>query len=237
MAGGEAPLRRGLLLGSGEFEPWIEPVEREALAAAGGDGSVVVLATASAPEGEKIFQGWIEMGIGHYRGMGLHVRAPELRSRADAGSAAIAGMVRSASMTFFSGGNPEFLARTLEGTAVWDALLAALDGGAIFGGCSAGAVIAGAAHRFGPARGRFRFSGGLGLFPGDVFGVHWDSRFLARRKQAFRKSVGDGLRLVAIAEETAILNLGAGWAVHGRGAVEVALSSDRLEFRAGETFA
>src|SRR5207237_5626321 len=45
--------RTFLLQGSGEFEPWTADVERRALAGAVGDGSVAILPTASAPEGDE----------------------------------------------------------------------------------------------------------------------------------------------------------------------------------------
>ena len=42
--------RTFLMLGSGEFEAWVTEAERIALAGATGDGSVVVLPTASATD-------------------------------------------------------------------------------------------------------------------------------------------------------------------------------------------
>ena len=61
---------RFLLLGSGEFEPWAGEAERFALADAPGDGSVAVLATASAREGDAVFERWIGMGLAHYTSLG-----------------------------------------------------------------------------------------------------------------------------------------------------------------------
>ena len=46
MTDGDA--RTFLLLGSGEFEPWVSETELEALGGATGDGTVVILPTASA---------------------------------------------------------------------------------------------------------------------------------------------------------------------------------------------
>ena len=47
------------LMGSGEFEPWSEEVDRFSLSRADfGDGSVVILPTASAPEGDEVFNRW-----------------------------------------------------------------------------------------------------------------------------------------------------------------------------------
>lgn len=225
---------RCLLLGSGEFEPWVGQAEIEALSGAGGDGTAVVLATASAPEGEATFARWNEMGLGHYASLNVPVRALPVRTRADAEFREHAAAVRQASLIFFSGGNPEYLARTIEGTSLWEAVLQALDGGAVYGGCSAGAMVAGAAEQSGPARGRFRFSGGLGLCPGDVFGVHWDSTFMRLLRPAVIRRVPAGCRLIGIAERTAILTHGSVWRVYGDGAVEVRDGRIRRSYRAGE---
>ena len=53
------------LLGSGEFEPWTDELERELLAGATGDGSVAIVATASASEGSA-YHHWVEKGLAHY---------------------------------------------------------------------------------------------------------------------------------------------------------------------------
>jgi len=60
-----------LFLGSGEFEPWSTEVETIALADAVGDGSVAILPTASAAEGDHVFERWGQMGLAHYRDDGV----------------------------------------------------------------------------------------------------------------------------------------------------------------------
>lgn len=230
--GGRTP--RCLLLGSGEFESWAGAAEVAAMEGAGGDGSVVVVATASAPEGESVFGRWNQMGLDHYAELGPPATALAVRTHQDAELAANADAVRRASLIFFSGGNPEYLARTIERTLLWEALVEALAGGAVFGGCSAGAMIAGAAERTGPAHGRFRFTGGLGICPNDVFGVHWDSTFMSLLRPAFIRHVPSGKRLIGIAERTAILTVEEGWKVYGVGAVEVRDGLIRRSYRAGD---
>jgi cyanophycinase len=225
---------RCLLLGSGEFEPWVGPTELQALESSSGDGNVVILATASAPEGEATFGRWNEMGVTHFTSLGVPARALPVRSREDADNPEYAEAVSRASLTFFSGGNPEYLARSLEGTVLWRSLLESLARGAIYGGCSAGAMVAGTATRSGPAHGRFRFSGGLGLFPNDVFGVHWDSAFMRVLRPALIGRVPTGCRLIGIAERTAILTEKEGWRVSGEGIVEVREGPVRRSFAHGE---
>jgi cyanophycinase len=174
------------------------------------------------------------MGLDHYAALGLRVRALPVRNRKDAEVEEHAQAARGASLLFFSGGNPQYLARTVEGTLLWTAIGEALDAGSVYAGCSAGAMVAGSAERSGPSRGRFQFSGGLGLCPGVVFGVHWDSTFMRLLKPAIIRNVPPGHRLIGIAERTAILTADAGWKVFGAGSVEVCDSLGRRRYRAGE---
>ncbi|MGH7665713.1 MAG: Type 1 glutamine amidotransferase-like domain-containing protein [Candidatus Dormibacteria bacterium] len=231
---GSGPEPRYLLLGSGEYESWVGDVESRALEHAHGDGTVALLATASAPEGEATFARWNQMGLEHYRSLGVPARALLVREREDALRPENVEAVRRASMVFFSGGNPEYLARHLEGTPLWAALQEALAGGSIYAGCSAGAMVAGSTRNPRPGRGRFRFTGGLGLLPTEVFGVHWDSPFMKVLRPRVRAQVPPGCRLIGIAERTAILSEGAGWRVSGRGRVEVQLDHLRRSYREGD---
>ena len=73
-----------LLLGSGEFEPWSHEVEAEALAGATGDGRVAILPTASAPEGDEVFERWGRMGLGHYAERAVPAEIVPVRTRDDA---------------------------------------------------------------------------------------------------------------------------------------------------------
>ncbi len=121
-----------LLLGSGEFEPWSAEPERAALAAAP-DGPVLVIPTASATEGDAVFDRWATMGLEHYTSMGLAAQVLPMKVRDDAERAEHVEAIDAASMLFFSGGKPPHLAQVLDGTPVWDAI-----GRALAAGCDAG---------------------------------------------------------------------------------------------------
>ena len=56
------------LLGSGEFQPWSGEVDEWVLSRVTGDGRVLVLPTASAPEGDEVFSRWIAGDRGEVRG-------------------------------------------------------------------------------------------------------------------------------------------------------------------------
>ena len=79
------PGRLGIaLLGSGEFEPWTEPVDRWLLDRATGDGTVLILPTASAPEGDRVFTMWADMGLAHYGRLGIASEVVPMKTREDA---------------------------------------------------------------------------------------------------------------------------------------------------------
>jgi cyanophycinase len=224
---------RFLLLGSGEFEPWSGEAERFALAGASGDGSVAILATASGREDDAVYARWTGMGLAHYESLGIAARVVPVRNRADALDPEIAGLIDGASMVFFSGGSPKYLAETLSRTPVWDAVLRLLDGGGVFAGCSAGAMIAGA-----PAM-RFPFASGRGLLPTTAVGVHWDALsawWIRWLRDLAPRRLPPGSRFIGIAENTAIASEGDAWRVFGAGEVDVRLGRDRRAFRQGERF-
>src|SRR2546430_3184551 len=110
--------RTFLLLGSGEFEPWTHDVESRVLADATGDGSVVILPTASATEGDAVFDRWGRMGLDHYAEVDLRAEVLPVKRREDAFREELAERVGGASLVYFSGGQPPHLANLARGTPV-----------------------------------------------------------------------------------------------------------------------
>jgi cyanophycinase len=220
-------------MGSGEFEPWSSEVERVALD--GRPSSVAILPTASAPEGDAVFDRWGGMGLVHYRELGVDARVIQLKRREDAEREDVAGQIADVGMVFFSGGNPRYLADTLVGTRFWRALASSLDRGAVFAGCSAGAMVAGrVAHgqpRFGAT-----WSAGLGLVSAGSFGAHWDKMRFIPGMPAFVRWRAKGGWFAGLDERTAILGDGQEWRVYGLGAVSLHLDGSMRRIGAGKTF-
>ena len=224
---------RFLLLGSGEFEPWSGEAERFALDGASGDGSVAVLATASGREGDAVYARWTAMGLAHYESLGIAARVVPVRNRVDALDPAMAGSIDDVSMVFFSGGSPKYLAETLSGTPVWDAVLRLIDRGGVFAGCSAGAMIAGAGGM------RFPFASGRDLLPATAVGVHWDALsawWIRWLRDLAPRRLPPSMRFIGIAENTAIASDADSWRVFGAGEVDVRLGRDRRAFDQGGRF-
>jgi cyanophycinase len=231
--------RTFLLMGSGEFEPWSFELERAALRRADGDGSVAILPTASAPDGDGVFDRWSAMGLDHYRGIGVRAEVLDVRRREDAMRPEVAARAESASMVFFSGGKPQHLASVLVGSLLWEAIGRALDRGAIYAGCSAGAMVASQSRTRRTEAGSLGSSWvfGMGLVPNVSFGVHWDRmRFIPGVRPFVMSRLSPGQWFVGIDERTAILGDGTAWEVHGRGEVTVRHERGTTTHRSGERF-
>jgi cyanophycinase len=224
-----------LLLGAGEFLPWSENVERRMLQLAQRGGPIAVLPTASAPEGDAVFDRWGRMGLDHYAQLGHEAQIVNLKTRDDAFDPEVIAAIDAASMVFFSGGNPAYLARTLDGTPSLDALTRGLADGMIFAGCSAGAMVAGARVKKTAGPG-FR-SAGLGLVEHVRFGVHWNRVPSLPGLKRLMTAGSEGTDVfVGIDEMTAIAGNGVRWRVFGAGRVEVRRHDARSFFSGGEEF-
>jgi cyanophycinase len=213
------------LLGSGEFEPWSVEVDRWALERASGDGRVLVLPTASAPEGDAVFEGWARKGLAHYREAGIAAEVVPLRTREDAGRADLAARVDGASAVFFSGGNPAYLAAVLAGTPFWAALVRAMARGLVFMGCSAGMACLSALAPDSDAEPADEnvWRPGLGIFPDALLIPHWDAldTFQDGLTDLVVGSRSPGQTLVAVDERTALVGDRRSWRVLGHGRVHV----------------
>ncbi len=223
-------------MGSGEFEPWSEGVERAALE--GRSGHVAVLPTASSAEGDEVFERWGRMGLEHYGSMGMDARLVDVRTRADAELGDRARPLDGASMVFFSGGKPQHLAATIHGTRLWRELEHAMERGAVFAGCSAGALIASQSRDERGSRGaRTGWAFGLGLVPQVSFGVHWDKlKVIPGLRTLVLSRIPKGSWFVGLDERTAILGDGHAWKVFGESGVMVRHAGKTTVFRAGEAF-
>jgi cyanophycinase len=229
------------LLGSGEFEPWAEEVDRFSLSRAEfGDGSVVILPTASAPEGDEVFNRWAGMGLDHYKAMGVHARVVDLKTREDAFLDVLIEELANPSMIFFSGGNPAYLAATLEDTPFWKAILDAVDRGSALAGCSAGACFVGSLCPDSTVASLddMIWRDGLNVVEDTVFGPHWDmvETYIPGLRNFIIQNVPENDLLIGLDERTAMAGDGEHWQVFGSGGVHAHWGGEWHELRAGDTF-
>jgi cyanophycinase-like exopeptidase len=225
------------LVGSGEFLPAMSEIDAALLAATGRRRPrVVILPTASWPDGEDVFRRWASMGAEHFAALGAEVEPVLVRDRFDAEDEAHVQAIGEADLIYLSGGKPGHLTGTLVGSPVGDALLAANRRGATLAGCSAGAMTLADRHwdfrrrrLFWPVRWRV----GLGLVPGATVIPHYDA-FPEPMAAMLVLQAPRGIATLGIDEETALVGRDGSWQVEGPGRVTVWRGRHRLRYRRGE---
>src|SRR3989304_4778593 len=133
--------------GSGEYTPTMEVVDRYLLAACDGR-PVLLIATACAQEGDERMTWWEELGVAHFRRLGVEALPLRIRDRSEADRPGHAERLARAGLVWFSGGSAVYLAQAFERTRSWRALEAANRRGAGVAGASGGPGVlnAGAAR-------------------------------------------------------------------------------------------
>jgi cyanophycinase-like exopeptidase len=225
------------LVGSGEFLPAMSQIDAALLAATGRSRPrVVILPTASWPDGEKVFRRWASMGAEHFTALGAEVEPVLVRDRFDAEDEAHVQAIGEADLIYLSGGKPGHLTGTLVGSPVGDALLAANQRGATLAGCSAGAMTLADRHWDFRRRRLFwpvRWRDGLGLVPGATVIPHYDA-FPEPMAAMLVLQAPRGLATLGIDEETALVGRDGSWQVEGIGRVTVWRGRHRQRYRRGD---
>ena len=222
------------LVGSGEYLPQMEDVDRELLAQVGGaSANAVVLPTASGLEQPGSPRRWAEMGVRHFTRLGTRVNAVNILTREDAFDARWWSLLESADLIYFSGGSPRHVVDTLVDTPAWELIRARHSAGAVLAGCSAGAMAFGRLtlqpRALWGSNGKPRteiWYPALGVLPGIIALPHFD-RWIARMSNATLKDLAASLppdvALVGVDEDTALVSLDGyvTWRVMGRQTVSL----------------
>ena len=227
------------LVGSGEFLPAMSEIDASLLAATARQRPrVVILPTASWPDGEEVFRRWASLGVEHFTALGAEVEPVLVRDRFDADDEAHVQAIGEADLIYLSGGKPGHLTDALVGSPVGDALVAAHGRGATLAGCSAGAMILAGRHWDFRKRRLFwpvRWRTGLGLVAGATVIPHYDA-FPEPMSAMLVLQAPRGLATLGIDEETALVGRDGSWQVQGRGRVTVWRGRHRQRFRRGDVF-
>ena len=131
------PLGPLVLAGSGEYTPAMDIVDKYLLEVAGGK-PVVLIATSCAMEGEDVMTKWEQMGVEHFKHLGIEATPVRIKDQDDANVQANADQIAAAGLVWFSGGSPVYLAQAFHDTLAWTALEAANRAGAAVAGASGG---------------------------------------------------------------------------------------------------
>lgn len=221
------------LVGSGEYLPVMTEVE--ALLLRGRPPRFVQIPTAAAPEGQTSLDRWVALGREQALRLGVEAVPVVVRDRTEADSEELASLIAGAGLVYLSGGNPPYLASTLRGTRVWEAVCEAWQSGAALAGCSAGAMaltswVPDIRHPLRDA------DPGLGVLPTLRVIPHFDrlagwipelvGRYLARAPE--------GVTVLGVDEDTAVIETDGTWRVHGRQSVWILTTEGRTAYAAGE---
>jgi cyanophycinase len=216
----------------------MDDVDRYLLASVHADGrtpQVVCLPTAAGEEGDESVGRWLRMGRQHFEALGAQVHTLPIIDRASADDSQYEHILETADLVYFSGGNPLYLYETMNGSRAWAAAQRAWDRGAVYAGCSAGAMIL--AKRL-P---NFRRLGagtvpGFGIMPADYVMPHFDHagpfKFMVN---LLRRGMKEGEYMLGIDEDTALVGSAAGeWKVMGASTVHLITRKDDQVFTAGQ---
>jgi cyanophycinase len=223
------------LVGSGEFLPVMDEIDLELLD--GRPRRAVFLPTAAAQEGTGRVRYWVDLGTSHFQRLGLEAVPLPVLTRADADAPTLAALVAGAGIVYLSGGNPGYLAATLHGSVVWEAIEAEWRAGAALAGCSAGAIAL-TSHVPDVRAPDLPLAPGLGLLPHLQVLPHFDQieRWRPGLTADAIRVLPDGIHLIGIDEQTALVGGPARWTVRGRQAVwTFDRDGTRTAHQAGET--
>ncbi len=225
------------LVGAGEFLDSMNAVDRQLLDRAGGN-NVVILPTASAPDGSGVPERWITMGVDHFTRLGAQAAGLLILDRAACDDVAHADRIRAANLVYFSGGKPDFLRQTLDGTAVWAAVRNVFDRGGIIAGCSAGAMILGGhVPEFNLKAGLpwiNRWHPSFALLPDAVIVPHYNEFPEVMVSLMFGRRPA-GSYLIGIDAHTALVGVDHTWQVLGAGRVTVRRGRETRRYTTGQS--
>lgn len=193
-----------VLVGGGEFGEGLCGLDAALLELQEAD-EVAVLPTAAAFERPERA---ITLAEAHFAKLGAKVREVPVLKRYDAYQEANIEAVRSARITYLTGGSPLHLRSVLKDSPLWMALLEAWRAGSALVGSSAGAMVLGD-PMVDPRGGAFTL--GLGLVESVAVVPHLG----AAAEHRTLRLAPPGVHLIGIPEETAVVKDSHGWRAAG----------------------
>ena len=225
------------LVGSGEYLPAMADLEAQLLTDAVGRGRprhYLQLATAAGEEGEKSLAYWRNLGAAQGERIGVATTFLPVFTGEHANDPALAARVQEAGLLYLSGGNPRYLAETLVGSLVGNAIVEHVRRGGAIAGCSAGAMVLGTTV---PS---FRFGSrtpvaGFNLLPSIQVIPHFNRLF----ELAVKGAPDTTKHLLGIENLTALVRWSGAteWRVVGEGAVHLLRGGPRRQLFAGDPLA
>lgn len=225
------------LVGSGEYLPVMRDVDRyvlESLSLNGRAPRVACLPTAAGKEGDSSVNRWLNMGVQHFKELGAEAEPVRIIDRHSANDPCWEPILENADLIYFSGGDPGYLYEIMKGSLAWIAAQRAWARGAIYAGCSAGAMI------LGKRMPSFRLAGtqeGFGIVPVTFIIPHFDAIPGIWKPIVFslQRQLKKGERMIGVDEDTALIGkLDGEWMVKGRSKVHVFARDGKASFSDGQ---
>jgi cyanophycinase len=201
------------LVGGGEWTAGCD-FDAELLAASGGTEVVVIPAGAAFEHPERD----VAAATIWFKELGATVRGLDVLRRPDALDPGNVDAVGAARFVYLSGSSPMHLRSVLKDSPVWDALVAAWQGGAVLAGTAAGAMVL-CDPMVDPRGGAFTV--GLELIAQIAAVPHFDEWSEDKRRRTLQIAPA-GVPVVGIESRTALIREPDGtWRVSGAGGVHV----------------
>jgi len=131
------------LVGSGEYLPAMAGLEKSLIDDGIKNGKrpiYVQIPTAAGRESPDRLEYWKQLGKSQADRLGVDSILP-IFTRDDASNPEYATLIHNCALIYMSGGDPHYLAETLLGTPLWDAIEQNWRNGTSLAGCSAGAMV------------------------------------------------------------------------------------------------
>ena len=132
------------LVGSGEYLPAMASFEKSLLDDGIKNGKrpiYIQIPTAAGKESPDRLEYWKELGQEQAKRLGADSIFLPIFTRKDANNPEYATLIKDSALMYMSGGDPHYLAETLIGTPLWEAIQENWRTGASLAGCSAGAMV------------------------------------------------------------------------------------------------
>ncbi len=218
------------LVGGDEFRRYCGDMDRDILAASGRTSArVVVLPTATANSApvKAAYD-----GVTHFNGLGASAQPLMILEREQADDEEMVGRISDADVIYFTGGNPNHLLETLQGSLLLTAVNDAVARGAILAGSSAGAMVMGSQMRRPRAD---EWVTGLGIAEGLCILPHHERSNPEEAAEQLAERLSGGLQVFGIDGQTGCLGRPGEWQVTGHGRVVVYRQQGWQVYQAGET--
>jgi cyanophycinase len=174
------------------------------------------------------------MGLEHFKKLEAEVAALKIIDRRSADDVQYESILENADLIYFSGGDPGYLYETMKDTCAWFAAQRAWSRGAIYAGCSAGAMI------LGKRMPSFRLAGtqeGFGIVPAEFIMPHFDAIPAIWKPMilALQKQLKGGQRMIGVDEDTALVgSLNGEWKAMGKSSVQIFTRDQKNKYQSGD---